>query len=68
MAENVSAGIVCFDVAGMPAGQAVERLAREHRVAASVTPYAEEHVRMGTGLAIAESDVNAAIDAIRKLA
>jgi selenocysteine lyase/cysteine desulfurase len=66
--ENVSAGVVCFDVAGMPAGQAVERLAREHRIAASVTPYAEEHVRLGCGLTVDERDVDAAIAAVHALA
>jgi selenocysteine lyase/cysteine desulfurase len=40
MPERLSAGIVCFDVRGVDAGEAVERLAREHRIAASVTPYA----------------------------
>ena len=46
---------------GVDPGGAVERLAREHRIAASVTPYAERHVRLGTGLSVDEADVDAAV-------
>jgi selenocysteine lyase/cysteine desulfurase len=67
MSESLSAGIVCFDVAGLDAGEAVERLAREHRIAASVTPYAERHVRLGTGLWVDEADVDAAVRAVSRL-
>jgi selenocysteine lyase/cysteine desulfurase len=65
--ERLSAGIVCFDVQGVDPGEAVQRLAREHRIAASVTPYAERHVRFGTGLWVDERDVDAALAAIAKL-
>jgi selenocysteine lyase/cysteine desulfurase len=67
VAENVSAGLVCFDVDGMPAPKAVERLRAEHRIVASVTPYAVEHVRLGCGLQLDEADVDAAIAAVRAL-
>jgi selenocysteine lyase/cysteine desulfurase len=67
MAPELSAGIVCFDVDGMGAGEAVERLRREHRIAASVTPYAVEHVRLGTGLWVDEDDVDAAVAAVGAL-
>jgi selenocysteine lyase/cysteine desulfurase len=67
MTERLSAGIVCFDVDGIDPGEAVERLRREHRIAASVTPYAERHVRFGTGLCVDEADVDAALSAISKL-
>jgi selenocysteine lyase/cysteine desulfurase len=67
MSPSLSAGIVCFDVKGMRAGQAVERLRSEHRIAASVTPYATEHVRLGTGLWNDEADVDAAIRAVGRL-
>ena len=67
MTERLSAGIVCFDVQGVDPGEAVQRLAREHRIAASVTPYAERHVRFGTGLWVDERDVDAALAAIAKL-
>jgi selenocysteine lyase/cysteine desulfurase len=67
MSPSLSAGIVCFDVAGMQAGEAVERLRSEHRIGASVTPYATEHVRLGAGLWVDEQDVDAAIRAVSRL-
>ena len=67
LSEEVSAGIVCFEVDGLDPTTAVERLRREHKVAASVTPYAEPYVRLGTGLWVDEADVDAALSAIAKL-
>jgi selenocysteine lyase/cysteine desulfurase len=67
-AENVSAGMVCFDVEGVQARDAVLRLAAEHRVLATVTPYATEHVRLGCGLQVDEADVDAAIAGVAALA
>ena len=66
-ARALSAGIVCFDVDGVDPGEAVERLLREHRIGASVTPYAQRHVRFGTGLWVDEADVDAAIRAVGRL-
>jgi selenocysteine lyase/cysteine desulfurase len=66
MAEEVSAGIVCLEVDGLDPPTAVMRL-RERRVAASVTPYAQPYVRLGTGLWVDEADVDAALSAITKL-
>jgi selenocysteine lyase/cysteine desulfurase len=67
LSPDVSAGIVCFDIDGLAAPQAVERLRREHAVAASVTPYVVEHVRLGTGLWVDERDVDAAVNAVSAL-
>jgi selenocysteine lyase/cysteine desulfurase len=66
MAEEVSAGIVCFEVDGLDPPTAVQRL-RERGIAASVTPYAQPYVRFGTGLWVDERDVDAALDAITRL-
>jgi selenocysteine lyase/cysteine desulfurase len=66
MAEEVSAGIVCFEVDGLDPPTAVMRL-KERRIAASVTPYAQPYVRLGTGLWVDEADVDAALAAITKL-
>ena len=66
MAEEVSAGIVCFEVDGLDPPTAVMRL-RERRIAASVTPYAQPYVRLGTGLWVDEADVDAALAAITRL-
>ena len=67
MAENVSSGLVCFDLSALPAPEVVERLRTEHRIVASVTPYATEHVRLGCGLQVTERDVDAALDAVSVL-
>jgi selenocysteine lyase/cysteine desulfurase len=67
MAPELSAGIVCFDVDGVDPHGAVDQLRREHNVAASVTPYAIEHVRLGAGIWTDEADVDAAIAAIGRL-
>jgi selenocysteine lyase/cysteine desulfurase len=66
MAEDVSAGIVCFEVDGLDPPTAVMRL-KERRIAASVTPYAQPYVRLGAGLWVDEADVDAALSAITKL-
>jgi selenocysteine lyase/cysteine desulfurase len=61
----LSAGIVCLDVRGRSADEVVERLFAEHRVVASVTPYATRYVRLGAGLYCDENDVDAALAAVR---
>ena len=66
LAEEVSAGIVCFEVDGLDPATAVTRL-KERKIAASVTPYAQPYVRLGTGLWVDEADVDAALSAITKL-
>jgi selenocysteine lyase/cysteine desulfurase len=63
---EVSSGLVCFDVNGMPPEDAVARLA-QRRIRASVTPYADRHVRLGTSLHVDERDVDAALGAIKAL-
>lgn len=63
---EISSGIVCFDVAGLRPEQVVSRLA-ERRIRASVTPYAETHVRLGASLHIDETDVDAALTAVNAL-
>ncbi|MBE2320487.1 aminotransferase class V-fold PLP-dependent enzyme [Solirubrobacter sp. CPCC 204708] len=64
--REVSSGIVCFDVAGMRPDQVVDRLGRR-RIRASVTPYAEQHVRLGTSLHVDAKDVDAAVSAVKSL-
>ena len=62
----VSSGIVCFEIDGMDAGTAVSRLA-QRRIRASVTPYAERYVRLGTSLHVDEADVDAAVSSVKAL-
>ena len=64
---DVSAGLVCADIAGVDPGAAVERLAAD-RISATVTPYAERHLRFGCGLAVHEADVDAAVAAVARIA
>ena len=63
---DLAAGLVCLDLQGMRARDAVAALARR-RIVASVTPYAVEHVRLGAGIHLSERDVDAAVAAIRAL-
>jgi selenocysteine lyase/cysteine desulfurase len=64
MEESLSAGLVCCDVSGRPAGEIVDRLREEHKVVASVTPYATEYLRFGPSIANQESDVDRALEAV----
>jgi selenocysteine lyase/cysteine desulfurase len=64
---GLSAGLVCADIAGVDPGRAVAALAAE-RISATVTPYAQRHLRFGCGLAVDEDDVDAAIAALARIA
>jgi selenocysteine lyase/cysteine desulfurase len=64
--DALSAGIVCFEVAGMSPDRVVERL-REKNVLASVTPYEVEYARLAAGLINSEADVEAAIRTVAEL-
>jgi selenocysteine lyase/cysteine desulfurase len=66
--DELSAGIVCFEIEAMPAREAVDALRARHRIVASVTPYAAEYVRLGTSIANGPEDVEAALRAVRALA
>jgi selenocysteine lyase/cysteine desulfurase len=65
--RDVSAGLVCADIAGVDPGRAVHALAAD-RISATVTPYAERHVRFGCGLAVDEDDVDAALASVARIA
>jgi selenocysteine lyase/cysteine desulfurase len=67
-AEQLSAGIVCLEVAGQSAQRVVDRLRSDHRVIASVTPYAAEYVRLGPGLYASPAQVDRAARAIARIA
>ena len=64
--EALSAGIVCAEI-GADARGVVEALQAEHRVIASVTPYATEYVRFGPSIANTQEDVAQALEAVRGL-
>ena len=63
---ELSAGLVCFDVAGFEAPAAVEELKRK-RILASVTPYAVQYVRLGPSVVNSPDEVEEALRAIRGL-
>lgn len=68
MSDELSAGIVCFDVEGMEPREAVARLGAAGVVASVVPPfYTPLHVRLAPSLLTLESDVDRAIAAVRSL-
>ena len=62
--EALSAGLVCVEHPQRPAGEIVDRLREEHRVVASVTPYALQYLRFGPSMANSERDVDRALEAV----
>lgn len=67
MTDELSAGIVCFDVRGMEPGKAVERLA-QRSIVASRSPYARSYARLAGSLLVNEEQVDDALRAVRELA
>ncbi|MBE9171168.1 aminotransferase class V-fold PLP-dependent enzyme [Pleurocapsales cyanobacterium LEGE 06147] len=66
MEENLSAGIVCFDVDGFGPRQVVDRL-RQQNIVASDTPYSPSHVRLTPGVYNTPEEMDRALSAIRDL-
>lgn len=62
-----SAGIVCFDVAGMTPHEVVAGLL-QRRVLASVSPYAVPCARLSAGIANSMAEVHAVAEALRDVA
>lgn len=67
MAEELSSGIVCFDVDGLDAGATVRRMA-EHRIVATVTPYATRHARLAPSIRNSFEEIDSVLEAVRALA
>jgi selenocysteine lyase/cysteine desulfurase len=65
--ESLSAGLACFDVKGMKAGEVVSRLL-EQKIIASTTPYRISYARLACGILNAPEEVEKALGAIRRLA
>ena len=66
MSQDLSAGIVCFDVNGMAPRQVVEKL-RERGIVGSVTPYATKYVRLAPSLINSPKEIETTLEEIRKL-
>jgi isopenicillin-N epimerase len=67
MADSLSAGLVCFQVAGLSPSQVVDRL-HARRIIATVTPYAPAYARLAAGLLNNEEQVDTVLEAVRTLA
>ncbi|MGW5666956.1 aminotransferase class V-fold PLP-dependent enzyme [Micromonospora sp. NPDC003776] len=65
-AADLSAGIACCEVADVPVGEAVGRLAAAGVIASS-TPYHPSYLRFGATIANSADEVDAAVRAVRGL-
>ncbi|GLX99584.1 aminotransferase class V-fold PLP-dependent enzyme [Herbidospora sp. NBRC 101105] len=65
---EVSAGVICCAVEGMHPEAVVERLVKEHQVAAAATPYRETYVRFGPSMVTTSQEVDKAVRAMAALA
>lgn len=66
MSQDISAGIVCFEVAGLAPRQVVEKL-RQHNIVGSVTPYATKYVRLAPSLINSPKEIETTLVEIRNL-
>lgn len=66
MADELSSGLVCFDVVGLTPAAVVGRL-HERRVIATVTPYATPHARLAAGLLNSDEQVDAVLSEVYAL-
>lgn len=67
LSDELSAGLTCFDVAGLSAATVVARL-RQRGIVITATPYNPSYPRIAPGLLNTPEEVNAALAAIRALA
>ena len=66
MSQDLSAGIACFEVAGLAPRQVVEKL-RQHNIVGSVTPYATKYVRLAPSLINSPAEIETTLREIRTL-
>jgi isopenicillin-N epimerase len=66
MSQDLSAGIVCLEVAGMAPGQVIERL-RQKKIIGSTTPYATQYARLAPSLLTSSEDIEQTLREILKL-
>jgi selenocysteine lyase/cysteine desulfurase len=67
VSQELSAGIVCFEVAGLPPRRVVESL-RRRGIVGSVTPYATQYVRLAPSLLNSPGEIDRVLREIRSLA
>jgi isopenicillin-N epimerase len=66
-ANELSAGIVCFEIQGLSPGEVVARL-HERGIIASVTPYATRYARLAPSLLTSPEEINKTLREIGNLA
>jgi selenocysteine lyase/cysteine desulfurase len=64
--QDLSAGIVCFEVAGLAPRTVVEKLG-QRGIVGSVTPYATKYVRLAPGLINSSGEIDRTLEEIRHL-
>ncbi|HKE50465.1 MAG TPA: aminotransferase class V-fold PLP-dependent enzyme [Actinomycetes bacterium] len=64
---ELSAGVVCCEVAGRQPGDVVNELRTKHRIVASVTPYQTSYVRLGPSIVTSPEQVDAAVAALSSI-
>jgi len=67
LSDDLSSGIITFEVAGLTPDQVVQRLLAKH-IVASQTPYATSYARLAPGLLNSPADIERALSEIRSLA
>ena len=66
MSQDLSAGIVCFEVSGMTPRQVIERL-RQRNIIGSTTPYATQYARLAPSLLNSSEDIEQTLKEILSL-
>src|SRR5688572_5809901 len=66
MSQDLSSGIVCFEVAGMTPRQVIERL-RQKKIIGSTTPYATQYARLAPSLLNSSVEIEQTLQEILKL-
>jgi isopenicillin-N epimerase len=64
--QDLSAGIVCFELAGLTPRQIVEKL-RQRGIVGSVTPYAKQYARLAPSLLNSSQEIETTLGEIRNL-
>jgi selenocysteine lyase/cysteine desulfurase len=64
--DALSAGLVCFQVAGVSAQQVVDRL-HARKIIATVTPYATPYPRLAAGLLNNVEQVDTVVQAVHAI-
>ncbi|HEY7592546.1 MAG TPA: aminotransferase class V-fold PLP-dependent enzyme [Actinophytocola sp.] len=64
VSPDLSAGIVCCELSTMDAVAATVRLRGEHKISASVTPYAQRYLRFGPSIVTTPEQIGRTIKAV----